>query len=327
MRFLLRRLAFYAVALFTALTINFFIPRLLPGNVVQVMMSKYPSLKPAAQHALAILFGLGNNGSLIHQYITYIHQIATGNFGIDLLQYPVPVIDVVKNALPWTFVLVGTATVMSWLLGTGLGILAAWRRGGKLDQVLPALSFLQAMPYFFLALLLVWFLALHFHLFPAQQGFANGLAIGWNWAFISSAVSHSILPATTVVLASVAGWMLQMRNVMITTIGEDYVLAAQAKGLAPRRVVLSYAARNAILPSISGFALAIGFVVSGTLLMEIVFNYPGIGLQLYSAVTSDDFPLMQAIFLIISVAVLLANIAADVIYVLIDPRSRTRSEV
>lgn len=322
LRFLARRLAFYVVALFAAVTVNFFIPRLMPGNVVESLMSKYPNLKPSAQHALDVLLGLGHNGSLFHQYVLYLGQLVHGNFGIDPLQYPTPVLDIIKAALPWTVVLVGTATVISWLLGTGLGILAAWRRGGKLDQLLPALSFLQATPYFFLALVLVWLLALHFHWFPAQQGFSNGLIIGFNWAFISSAVVHSILPALTIVLTSAAGWMLQMRNVMVATMGEDYVLAAQAKGLSKHRVIFTYGARNAILPSISGFALALGFVVSGTLLMEIVFNYPGIGTQLYNAVTSDDYPLTQAIFLIISVTVLLANIGADVIYVLLDPRVR-----
>ncbi|MGC9155698.1 MAG: ABC transporter permease [Ferrimicrobium sp.] len=324
MRFLLRRLGFYLIALFVAITVNFFIPRLMPGNVVENLMSKYPNLKPSAQRALDVLLGVGHQGSLLHQYVLYLGQLAHGNFGIDPLQFPTPVIDIIRAALPWTIVLVGTATVISWLLGTGLGILAAWRRGGRLDQLLPALSFLQATPYFFLALVLVWLLALHFHLFPAQQGFSNGLTIGFNWAFISSAVVHSILPALTIVLTSAAGWMLQMRNVMVATMGEDYVLAAQAKGLSKRRVIFTYGARNAILPSISGFALALGFVVSGTLLMEIVFNYPGIGTQLYNAVTSDDYPLTQAIFLIISVAVLLANIGADVIYVILDPRVRRR---
>ncbi|MDA8276668.1 MAG: ABC transporter permease [Actinomycetota bacterium] len=326
MKFLLRRIGFYLIALFVAITVNFFIPRLMPGNVVDSLMAKYPTLKPQAQHALEILLGVGHNGSLIGQYFTYLHQLATGNLGIDPLQFPTPVISIIKAALPWTLVLVGTATVIAWVLGTLLGIFAAWRRGGFLDQILPGLSFIQATPYFFLALVLVWVLSIHFHLFPSQQGFSNGLAIGWNGPFIASALDHAILPALTIVVTSMAGWMLQMRNVMITTIGEDYVLAAQAKGLANRRVIFSYAARNAILPSLSGFALALGFVVSGTLLMEIVFNYPGIGTQLYTAVTSNDYPLTQAIFLVISVTVLVANIVADVIYVVSDPRARSKGE-
>ena len=179
--------------------------------------------------------------------------------------------------------------------------------------------------YFFLALLAIELFSLTWRVFPIGEGFTLGLVPGWNWAFIGSAIYHSILPALTIVATSMAGWMLQMRNVMITTIGEDYVLAAQAKGLSSRRVVFTYAARNAILPNIAGFALAIGFVVAGALVMEIVFLYPGVGLTLYNAVTSDDYPLTQGIFLVISFAVLGACLISDLIYVLADPRTRTRA--
>jgi len=161
-------------------------------------------------------------------------------------------------------------------------------------------------------------------LFPLAQGYDGQLMPGWHWDFIASAIDHSLLPALTIVLTSVAGWMLQMRNVMITTIGEDYVVAAQAKGLSSRRIVFTYAARNALLPQLQGFGLAIGFVVSGALVMEIVFSYPGVGLLLLDAVTSTDYPLMQAIFLVITFAVLLANLIVDVVIVFIDPRVRAR---
>ena len=214
--------------------------------------------------------------------------------------------------------------MIAFLVGTALGILAGWRHGGWLDRVLPGLMFLQAIPYFFLALIMLTLLAVTVHLFPLGQGYAGGLIPGWNWAFSSSALYHSLLPALTIVLTSLAGWMLQMRNVMITTIGEDYVLAAQAKGLPSHRVVLSYAARNALLPQLQGFGLALGFVVSGAIIMEIVFSYPGIGLLLLNAVTSNDFPLMQAIFLVITFAVLLANLIIDLVLVAVDPRVRTQ---
>jgi peptide/nickel transport system permease protein len=184
--------------------------------------------------------------------------------------------------------------------------------------------FFQAVPYFFLALILLELLAVRGHLLPLGQGYGGGLVPGWHWDFVGSAIYHSLLPAFTIVIASVAGWMLQMRNVMITTIGEDYMLAAQAKGLPSRRVVFSYAARNALLPQLQGFGLAVGFVVSGAIVMEIVFSYPGIGLLLLNAVTSNDFPLMQAIFLVITFAVLLANLVVDMIIVAIDPRARAR---
>jgi peptide/nickel transport system permease protein len=193
------------------------------------------------------------------------------------------------------------------------------------DSTLPIWTFLQATPYFFLALLVVQLFANTWHLFPPFAGVALGIPTAFNWTFISSALDHSVLPAATIIVTSMAGWMLQMRNVMITTIGEDYVLAATAKGLSRRRIMFTYAARNAILPNIAGFALAVGFVVAGALIMEIVFSYPGVGYQLYNAVTNDDIPVMQGIFLAISATVLLACLLADVVYVLADPRTRKRA--
>ena len=303
MKFITRRLATYAFAAWIAITVNFFIPRFIPGNAAEAMMAKFPSL-----------------------YTSYLVNIFHGNLGISTNFYPATVTSVLKQTLPWTLILVGTATVISFVLGTVLGILAAWRRGGKLDQLLPALTFLQAVPYFFLALIAVEIFAVHWHIFPIGQGFSLGFSPGWNWPFIQSAIYHSILPAITLIVTSMAGWMLQMRNVMITTIGEDYVLAAQAKGRSSRRVVWTYAARNAILPNIAGFAISLGFVVAGALVMEFVFSYPGVGYTLYNAVTSDDYPLMQGIFLVISMTVLVANLLADVVYLIADPRTRRGSE-
>ncbi len=324
MAFIARRLAFYAVAAWVAVTVNFFIPRAAPGNAVDTMMAKFPNLQPQAVKALEAEFGVGHEGSLLHQYWVYLGNLAHLNLGISVSLYPDKVTSVLASTVPWTLILVGTATVISFVLGTLMGIFAAWRRGGWVDQSLPAFTFLQATPYFFLALLAIEFFSLDWHIFPSIGGYTLGIQPGWNWTFFSSAVYHSLLPALTIIATSMAGWMLQMRNVTITTLGEDYVLAAQAKGLSTRRVVFTYAARNAILPNIAGFALAIGFVVAGALVMEIVFSYPGVGLTLYNAVTANDYPLTQGIFLCISFAVLLACMAADVIYVLLDPRVRTR---
>ena len=322
MPFILRRLVFYLVAAWVALTINFFIPRAMPGNAVQSVMAKFPNLQPSAYKALEALLGVGHPGSIWSQYVAYLNDIFHFNFGTDVSQYPAQVSSLLVQTLPWTITLVGTATVIAFLVGTALGIVAGWRHGGTLDRVLPGLMFLQAIPYFFFALILVEVLAVNTHVFPTGQGYDNGLIPGWHWDFISSALYHSLLPALTIVLTSIAGWMLQMRNVMITTIGEDYVIAAQAKGLPNRRVIFTYAARNALLPQLQGFGLAVGFVISGALVMEIVFSYPGIGLLLLNAVTSNDYPLMQAIFLVITFAVLLANLVVDMIIVVADPRAR-----
>jgi len=323
MPFIVRRLVFYLVAAWVALTINFFIPRAIPGNAVQSVMAKFPNLQPSAYKALEALLGVGHPGSIWNQYVNYLNEIFHFNFGTDVSQYPASVSSLLVQTLPWTIILVGMATVIAFLIGTALGIVAGWRHGGRLDRVLPGLMFLQAIPYFFFALILIELFAIRWHFFPTGQGYDNGLIPGWHWDFISSALYHSLLPALTIVLTSIAGWMLTMRNVMITTIGEDYVIAAQAKGLPNRRVIYTYAARNALLPQLQGFGLAVGFVVSGAIVMEIVFGYPGIGLLLLNAVTSNDYPLMQAIFLVITFAVLLANLVVDMIIVVADPRART----
>ena len=324
MAFIIRRLIFYLVAAWVALTINFFIPRLMPGNAVESIMSKFPNLQPSAYRAIEAMLGVGHPGSIWHQYVAYLDDILHFNFGTSVSEYPAQVSTLLAETLPWTIILVGTATVIAFLVGTALGVAAGWRHGGGLDRTLPGLMFLQAIPYFFFALILLELFAVKLHFFPTGEGYGQGLVPGWHWDFIGSAVDHSLLPALTIVLTSIAGWMLTMRNVMITTIGEDYVVAAQAKGLPNHRVIWSYAARNALLPQLQGFGLAVGFVVSGALVMEIVFSYPGIGLLLVNAVTSNDYPLTQGIFLVITFAVLLANLIVDLIIVFVDPRARAR---
>ena len=323
MSFVVRRVGFYVVAIWAAVTVNFVIPRVMPGNAVDSMLSKFPQLSPQSLKALESEFGTGHHGSLVSDYFQYWGNVLHFNLGISVSQYPSKVSTIIGQTLPWTLVLVGVATVISFVLGTLLGVLAAWRRGGVLDRSLPLFTLLQATPYFFLALLLIELLSLRLHWFPFGGGYAIGLVPGWDWSFISSAISHSVLPGLTIVLTSIGGWMLQMRNVMLTTVSEDYILVAQAKGLSGRRIAAVYGARNAILPNIAGFALSLGFVVAGALVMEIVFSYPGIGLTLYNAVTSSDYPLLQGIFLVISIAVLTAALIADLLYVLLDPRARS----
>jgi peptide/nickel transport system permease protein len=212
--------------------------------------------------------------------------------------------------------------VISFLVGITLGVLAGWKRGTWLDNLVPATTFLTAMPYFWLALLLVYVFAQVLSLLPSSGGYDPLDNVGFNGQFIGSAVQHSILPALTIVVSSIGGWLLGMRNMMVSTLSDDYVVAAEAKGLKPRRVMIGYAARNAVLPSVSGFAISLGFVVSGSIVMEQVFNYPGVGNVLYQAVVNDDYPLMQGIFLVITLTVLGANLLVDLLYGIIDPRTR-----
>ena len=323
MRVISRRISFYIITAIAAVTVDFCIPRVMPGNPVDAVLAKLQGqvVTPATVRALELEFGSNTREGLWGQYVHFWSNLIHGNLGVSTSDGMVPVTSVIRGALPWTLGLVGTATVLSFVLGTLLGVLVAWRRGTWLDNLLPATTFFQAAPYFFLAFLAIDFFAIRLGWFPSE-GARNGLDFpALNWTYISDVLDHAALPALTIVIASAAGWIVGMRNVMVTTMDEDYVLIAQAKGL-PKRRVIWYAARNAILPSISGFALAIGFVVSGALLTEIVFSYPGLGFILLSAVQDADYALLQGVFLVITMAVLIANLAADFVYVFLDPRIR-----
>jgi peptide/nickel transport system permease protein len=323
MRLIARRLTLYLLTAIVAISVNFFIPRLMPGNPVEAAIGHMQSqVTPATIRALDLQYGINTKVSLLGQYFHYWNQLLQGNLGISFSAYPATVVSVIRAALPWTIGLVGLATIISFAAGTLIGIAAAWRRGSWLDNLLPAMTFFQAAPYFFVAILMVAVFATKLGWFPQNSGYnTTTLNPGLNWPFISDLIDHAILPALTIVVGSIAGWIISMRNMMLTTMDEDYVLIAEAKGLANRRVI-GYAARNAILPSVSGFSLAIGFVVSGSLLTEIVFSYPGIGYILLQAIGSEDYPLLQGIFLIITFAVLAANLIADFAYSFLDPRTR-----
>jgi peptide/nickel transport system permease protein len=322
MRLISRRLGLYLVTAIVAITANFFIPHLMPGNPVLSLIGRMQAqVSTQTITALELQYGVNTKTGLWGQYLHYWTQLLHGNLGISLSSYPTPVTTLIRGALPWTIGLVGVATVLSFVLGTLVGIVVAWRRGSWLDNILPVMTFFQAVPYFFLAILAVALFATKLGWFPQNSAYDITLNPGFSGPYITSVLDHAALPALTIVLASVAGWIITMRNVMITTMDEDYVLIAQAKGL-PRSRVISYAARNAILPSVSGFSLAVGFIVSGALLTEIVFSYPGIGFILLQAISNEDYPLLQGIFLVITFAVLGANLIADFVYAFLDPRTR-----
>ncbi|PTA46118.1 ABC transporter permease [Micromonospora sp. RP3T] len=323
MRFLLQRMAFYLFTAWAAITLNFFIPRIVPGDPVQSLISRNQGrISADAIASLRVLFGLDSDRSLWEQYVAYWGQLLHGDLGLSFTFFPAPVSEVIGSSLPWTVGLVGVTTVVSFLLGTALGVGAGWRRGSWIDGLLPATTFLSSIPYFWLGLVAIALFAGPGSFFPSSGGYEPGLVPAFDAYFIPSALQHSILPAATILVSSMSGWILSMRNMMVTVASEDYITVAHAKGLSERRVALSYAARNALLPNVSGFALSLGFIVGGTLLVEIVFSYPGLGFQLFQAVGSKDYPLMQGIFLIITISVLVANLLADVAYLLLDPRTR-----
>ena len=324
----LRRLLFYVATAWVAITLNFVIPRLMPGDPATIVVNRLAQRQPvtaATETAIRALFGTPDE-SLWRQYVQYIGELAHGNFGISIAFYPQPVSTVISQGLPWTLALVGLSTVLAFLIGTLLGVVAGMRPGTRFDSVLAPLStFLGAMPYFWVGTVVLLLLSVQWPAFPSQNGADLSLDPGWTPEFIGSVIYHGTLPALTIVLTAVGGWFLGMRNMMITTIFEDYVLLAEAKGLSRWRVMLSYGARNAMLPQVASVAISLGSVVGGSLLAEIVFAYPGVGYLFYQAVTNLDYPLMQALFLAISLSVLVANFIADSVYVLLDPRTRESS--
>ncbi len=323
MKHLLRRMSFYLVALWASITINFIIPRLAPGDPAGALMARFQGrMTPQAVHALQLQFGITHD-PLWTQYFQYLNNLFHGNMGTSFTYFPTPVSTVLLQELPWTLALVGTSVLISFALGSLIGVLIAWKRGSFLDSFLPPLlTFFSAIPYFWLALVALYILAYTLNWFPLNGGYDTEVTVGLNSDFLLSALNHALLPGFTIVLASIAGWMLGMRNAMITTLTEDYVLLAEAKGLSQRRIMMAYAARNAILPNVTGFALSLGFVVGGALLTEVVFSYPGIGFALLQAAQNSDYPLLQGIFLLVAIAVLGANFIADLVYVVLDPRVR-----
>jgi peptide/nickel transport system permease protein len=320
----LRRLGFYLVSAWASITLNFAIPRLMPGDPAAALIARFKGqMSPEAMRALRHAFGLVP-GSTFTQYFTYLAHVARGDLGLSIAYFPAPVSEVIGTGLGWSLGLGGCALVVSFTLGTLLGVVAAWRRGGRLDSWLPpALSFLGAFPYFWLAMLVLYLFGFTLHWFPLQHARDPDLVeSGPSFGALYDVVSHAVLPGVTVVLATLGGWMLSMRGAMLAVLGTDAIKLATAKGLPPRRIMWAYAARNALLPSVTSFGMALGFVVGGSMLTEIVFSYPGLGYLLVQAVRNQDTPLMQGLFLFITLSVLAANFVVDLLYIWLDPRAR-----
>lgn len=327
MRWFLSRLAFYVFAVWVALTLSFLLPRIMPGNpiggILQHLSPAQISSNPGIIKTYETLVG-GGHQSLLSAYWQYLHRVVHLDFGISTSNYPTTVGEVVGRTLPYSLVLVGIAFVLAFILGTAIGMFAAWRRGGGFDTIfVPIFMALGAFPAYFTALLLVYFLGLKLGWFPIQHAFGNEVNPGWNWAFISSAIDHGILPALVIVVAYAGGWVLNMRTVMINTMGEDYVAMAHAKGLRDRRVMTRYAARNAILPPLNGFAPSFATAVGGVIFIELVFSYPGAGYTFQQAALGNDYPLTQALLLIFALCPIVANFIMDLVNLVLDPRVRT----
>jgi peptide/nickel transport system permease protein len=324
MRYVLRRLSFYLVAFWAAITVNFLLPRLLPGNPIDYFRARYQSQLAANPHLLDSLrpaFDFKHQ-SLPVEYLQYLAHLARLDFGASYSQFPTPVNALIGQALPWSLFLAGLSTLLAFGIGTFLGIVAAWRRGGAVDVVVtPLTMFTQSFPAFFVAMLILYFVGVTAGWFPINHAYGEDVQPGVNFPFILDVLRHAAMPLIALLLSSIGGWLLGMRSVMVNTLSEDYIAMAQAKGLSDRRVMLMYAARNALLPQVTSFAITLGYAITSLVLIENVFAYPGVGYLMVSAVQATDYPLMQAIFFLLTVGMLGANLIADLLYVVLDPRA------
>jgi peptide/nickel transport system permease protein len=321
MRFLAKRGGLFLVTLWAALTVNFIIPRVMPGNEAQAVLATFRGGNPGALHALEIQFGVNVHQSVLSSYFEYLGNCLTGQFGVTA--QGVPVMTEITSKLPWTLGLVGITTVIAFVIGTVAGMASAWRRGGRLDAVLPPTLFiLSTVPVFFVGLLLIYVFAVQLNWLPLSGNYSVGATPAFTPSFIWDVVKHAILPGLSLVVVTAGLWVYSMRNNMITTISEDYVKTARAKGLPDRRIMLGYAGRNAILPNLTGFAMQIGYVLGGAIVIEYLFSYPGLGYLFYTATTDHDLPLMQGLFLVYTLAVLICVLIADLVTAVLDPRTR-----
>jgi peptide/nickel transport system permease protein len=321
MRYLARRGALFLVTLWAALTVNFIIPRVMPGNEASAVLATFRGVNPAALRALEIQFGTGVHQGLIASYFEYLGNVLTGQFGVDA--QGVPVLHEIASKLPWTLGLVGVTTIIAFVIGTLAGVYGAWRRGGRLDAILPpSLFIVSTIPVFFVGLLLIYVFAVKLNWLPLSGNYSIGTTPSFSASFIGDVLKHALLPGISLVVVTAGLWVYSMRNNMITTVSEDYVKMGSAKGLAPRRVMFDYAARNAILPNLTGFAMQLGYVLGGSIVVEYLFSYPGTGYLFYTSTTDHDLPLMQGLFLFYTVAVLICVLLADLATALLDPRTR-----
>jgi len=326
MRYLLHRIGFFVLTLWAAVTVNFLIPRLMPGDPASAMMARFHGrVNPAAMHALEVAFGVNSHQSWWAQYVTYLHNTVTGNFGTSLTYFPLSVSSQIAQALPWTLGLIGVATIMAFIAGTLIGTVSGWRRGGMVDSVVPPVFVVtSALPYFWVGMMLILFFSVMTNgALPNDGAYDITTIPTFSLSFILDVLRHALLPAATILITSIGAWILTMRNNMVTVLAEDYVRMGRAKGLSNRQIMYQYAARNALLPNLTGFAMSLGFVVAGAILVEYVFNYPGLGYMLLNAVNNLDYPLMQALFLMITLAVLIAVLLCDFLTAWLDPRARS----
>jgi peptide/nickel transport system permease protein len=321
-----KRIGIFFLIVWLAATINFFLPRIGGKDPIRDMMIQQAALSGSVQTGLEEMVEIYNekfglNRPLWQQYLTYLGDMSRLDFSYAITNYPLRVSDMIMRAMPWTLLLLTTTTLFSWVLGTLLGAFMGWPRAPRfLSYLLPPLLSLNAIPFFLLGLILIYLFAFHWRIFPLFGGYTQGTIPALTPVFLRDALYHSILPALSIILVSLGGWALGMRAMMITTRGDDFVNFADAKGLKGRSIFLHYAIRNALLPQVTALALVLGQLVSGAVLVEIVFQYPGIGTLLYQSILASDFNVVQGVIFVLIVSIGLTTLILDLIYPLLDPR-------
>jgi peptide/nickel transport system permease protein len=330
-RYVVGRLVQFFVVLWGAATLNFIIPRLAPGDPVRERLIEMANQGGYLQQGIEQMvkasdqqFGLDQ--PLWIQYLRYLANVSHLDFGYSLAEYPAKVMPLIAAALPWTIGLLLVSTLMAFSLGTLIGALLAWPGSPKFLQyfVGPLLT-LSSIPYYLLGLVLIYLFSIWQKVFPLSGGYTIGVIPSLTLPFVLDIISHSVLPALSIILAGIGFWALGMRGMMVTTEGEDYMVMAEAKGLPGNWIFMRYALRNAILPQFTSLAIALGYVVSGSVLVEVVFGYPGIGTLLYKAITGSDYFVIYGVVFIVILAISLATLLIDLAYPLLDPRITYRS--
>lgn len=324
-RYLLQKILWYVLAFFVAVALNFFLPRLIPGNPVAVIVSQMAQqgVQSAALERLYATYmaEFGLDQPVHIQFIRYLGGIFRGDLGTSFMLYPSKVSDVIRSALPWTLALQIPAILVGWTLGNVLGAVAAYKRGVFDRTVFISALALSRVPYYCLAIILVYLLAVTWPVFPVAGGYSFGFYPEWSLEFILDALYHYTLPFLSLVMVAIGGAAVGMREMSIYELGTDYVNYAKRLGISDAKVV-RYVFRNAMLPQVTGLALAFGTMVGGALVTENVFSYPGLGTLLFSAIRQNDYPMIQGITLMITITVLIANFLVEIAYGFIDPRIR-----
>jgi len=327
LKYLGRKFLSLLITYFIAVTIVFILPRAIPGNPLAQILSRIfqqgaanPELIKAVDKTLMEEFGLGK--PWYQQYFEFIMRALKGDLGTSISAYPRKTLELIMPVLPWTLMLLIPATVTAWIIGNTLGAVAGYKRGSLIDKIALNTSFIVSqIPYYWLGMILIFVFGVKLNLLPTQGGYSQGLIPSWNWGFIVDVLKHYILPFLSIVISALGGWAIGTRLLIIYELDADYIVFADHMGVKDSKV-FSYAFRNSLLPQVTGLALSLGGALGGTLITELIFNYPGTGYLLFRALTTLDYPLIQGVFILLIASIYLANFFVDFIYALIDPRIR-----